>query len=280
MSKTILIAATELRTSLELAKFLSTSGHSVVMLMIYPDFEKKDSPNLVLYPNVEIKEVRGNQPKLIHSIFKDIEKRYDNIDVFLNHISYAGLGTLQTSNIDEAKSIWDVALWNPMDLVKEVIPLMRRYKEGLIINLMYGSHLYAIPFLLTYEISKAAIEGLTKCIRSEIQKYNIDVISIYQERFPPEVKFVPHCNTDSIESNRECYPFQVELERYAKMVSYSQESLTPDLHTLFEIIISQINNKREVRPTHIVFNPVSGEGLAYNEESNNSWIDHLGLREL
>lgn len=281
MSKTILIAGTDFKPNAELAKLLSNKGHSVILVMSAISTERKNPPSLLSFPNIELKEIDLGEHNRIRDTFEDIGRKYENIDVFINHISYSGLGTIQTTSIEEVKEVYDVAFWHSMDMVKAAIPFMKRNKEGLIINLMYGSHLFAIPFLLAYEISKFAIEGLTKCIRSEIHKYNIDIMSIYQEKFPPQMTFKPHCDVENTAKNKDCYPFQIELERYAKMVSYGLENAEPDLNVLSDIILSQIYNVRDLRPTQIVFNPISGEGVAFHEEKNNNdWIKHMGLTEL
>src|SRR5262245_28039263 len=60
-------------------------------------------------------------------------------------------------------------------MVKAVLPLMRRQKQGHIINVSSLSGVSSIPFMGFYSASKFALEGFTEALRLEVSPFDIHV---------------------------------------------------------------------------------------------------------
>jgi len=59
-----------------------------------------------------------------------------------------------------------------------VLPLMRRQKQGQIVNISSLSGFAPIPFMGMYSASKCAVEGYTEALRTELKPLNIHVSQI------------------------------------------------------------------------------------------------------
>lgn len=107
---------------------------------------------------------------------KRIVSEQGRIDVLWNNAGYAIYGSVEDVSIEEARKQFEVNLFGLADLTKEVIPVMRNQKSGLIINTSsIGGKIYS-PLGAWYHATKHALEGWSDCLRLELQQFNINVV--------------------------------------------------------------------------------------------------------
>lgn len=105
-----------------------------------------------------------------------IKKEQGKIDVLWNNAGYAIFGAVEDISIDEARRQFEVNLFGLADLTKEVVPLMRSQKSGLIINTSsIGGKIYS-PLGSWYHATKHALEGWSDCLRIELKQFGINVV--------------------------------------------------------------------------------------------------------
>ena len=102
----------------------------------------------------------------------------DRIDILVNNAGYELAGALEEFSLDEVKAQFETNFFGVVRMVKAVLPLMRRQKNGQIINVSSLAGLSAIPFLGIYSASKFALEGYTEALRLEVKPFNIRVSQI------------------------------------------------------------------------------------------------------
>ena len=107
-----------------------------------------------------------------------VTTRAGRIDVLVNNAGYELAGALEELSMDEAKAQFETNFFGVVRMVKAVLPLMRRQKEGLIINVSSLSGLLSVPFMGMYSASKFAVEGYTEALRHELKPFNIHVSQI------------------------------------------------------------------------------------------------------
>lgn len=73
----------------------------------------------------------------------------------------------------------ELNLIGPLIAMQEVIPIMKKQKEGSIINVSSGTALMAIPNLAGYSSTKRALVGLSLTANAELAKNNINVSVVY-----------------------------------------------------------------------------------------------------
>lgn len=100
------------------------------------------------------------------------------IDVLVNNAGYGGYGMVEAVSMDEAHFQFEVNVFGPARLVKEVLPTMREQRSGTIINMSSVVGKVSSPMIGWYGASKQALEGWTDALRAEVKGYGIKVVLV------------------------------------------------------------------------------------------------------
>jgi short-subunit dehydrogenase len=101
------------------------------------------------------------------------------IDVWVNNAGVTLFGSLENAPMEEHRQVIETNLFGAIYGARAVLPIFRRQKHGVMINV--GSILSKIgqPFVPSYVISKFALRGLTEALRAEVaDQYDIHVCSL------------------------------------------------------------------------------------------------------
>ena len=138
------------------------------------DLSRRDVPN----QGVEhIKTDVTSEENVANSISKIIEKE-GKIDIVINCAGYGISGAVEFTDLQDAKSQFDVNFFGMVNVNKAVIPFMRKSGGGRIINISSVAAVTHIPFQTYYSASKAAIESYTCALYNELKPFNISVVAI------------------------------------------------------------------------------------------------------
>lgn len=90
------------------------------------------------------------------------------IDVWINNAGVTMFGSLEEGPLDEHRQVLETNLFGALNGARAVIPIFRRQKRGVLINV--GSILSKIgqPLVPSYVISKFALRGLSEALRAEL----------------------------------------------------------------------------------------------------------------
>ena len=124
----------------------------------------------------------------------------EKINILINNAGYGLFGALEDMFLDEIKRQFDTNLFGAIRTIKEVLPSMRKQKNGIIINVTSIAGVVGIPAECAYVSSKFALEGLSESISYELQPFGIKVIlvepGVINTNFIPNIKF-PNSNEDA-----------------------------------------------------------------------------------
>ncbi len=117
---------------------------------------------------------------------KDIEKsmsqvltKYDNVDILVNNAGISGfMGPVVDTPMQEVEDVLKVNLTSIFHLSKLVLPKMIEKRYGRIINISSVAPRVTPPNSATYNMSKAAVNALTKTLSREVASYGITVNAI------------------------------------------------------------------------------------------------------
>lgn len=118
-----------------------------------------------------------SQNSVTQSIQKII-RAYDRIDIVVNNAGYGSFGPIEDISFDEIKRQFETNFFGSVRVIKEVLPIMRKQRAGLIINVSSISGRIAFPFSSVYSASKFAIEGLSESLAYELDQFGIKIILI------------------------------------------------------------------------------------------------------
>ncbi len=231
--KNILISGGSSGIGLALAKKFSSLGSNVIILA--RDKAKLSSAaksinKLILNPNQVISTISADV-RDFKNLESQINKNIEPIDVLINSagITYPGRFLDLDPQIYE-----DIILTNYMgtvNLTKLIAPGMAERKSGTIVNISSLAGLVGIFGYTAYAPSKYAIRGFSRCLRSELKPYGINVYLV----LPPDT------DTPQLAFEREIMP------ETTKKINSSAGKMSPE--SVADVIVKGIRkNKFKIIP--------------------------------
>lgn len=107
-----------------------------------------------------------------------ILKQEDRIDILINNAGYGLGGPLEAVPVDEGRRQFEVNLFGLARLVQLILPVMRKYGNGRIINIASVAGRIAPQYLGWYNATKFAVEGYSDSLRREVSEFGIKVVVI------------------------------------------------------------------------------------------------------
>jgi NAD(P)-dependent dehydrogenase (short-subunit alcohol dehydrogenase family) len=113
----------------------------------------------------------------IGAAFAEIDRAFGRVDVLINNAAMTGPQLIAEVDPVELRREFDVNFFGPVYVTHAAIPLMRRHGDGgVVINISSDSVANPFLFLGFYAAGKAALETVSKAIRSELREDNIRVM--------------------------------------------------------------------------------------------------------
>jgi NAD(P)-dependent dehydrogenase (short-subunit alcohol dehydrogenase family) len=100
------------------------------------------------------------------------------IDVLVNNAGYGLFGALEDLSIEEIKAQYETNLFGLIMVTQAVLPLMRKQRSGIIVNVSSLVGRIGLPSSAAYVSTKFALEGLTEAIAYELEPFGIKVVLI------------------------------------------------------------------------------------------------------
>ena len=97
------------------------------------------------------------------------------IDVLVNNAGFGIAGSVEDTSTEEALSQFDTNFFGVHRMCRNVAPIMRKQKKGLIVNISSVAGLISIPFQSMYSASKYAVEALSEALRIELKPFGVKV---------------------------------------------------------------------------------------------------------
>lgn len=129
-------------------------------------------------------------------------RRWGHIDVWVNNAGVTLFAPLEAAPFDEHRRVIETNLFGPMYAARAVVPIFRRQRRGVLINV--GSVLSKIgqSYSPSYVISKFALRGLSEALRAELaEEPDVHVCSIF-----PYAIDTQHFETGANRLGRQVHP--------------------------------------------------------------------------
>src|SRR5919112_993283 len=109
---------------------------------------------------------------------KTIHDEVGRIDILVNNAGYALTGAFEDLSIDEIKTQYETNVFGLVRTTQTVLPIMRKQRSGLIVNISSGAGRFGFPTGSAYVSTKFAVEGLSESMSYEVEPFGIKVILI------------------------------------------------------------------------------------------------------
>lgn len=100
------------------------------------------------------------------------------IDVLINNAGMGITGSIEDTPTDEMRKVFDTNFFGAIDVMKAVLPQMRKQKSGMIINVTSIAGYMGLPFRGIYSATKGALELVTEATSMEVQNFGIKVVTV------------------------------------------------------------------------------------------------------
>jgi NAD(P)-dependent dehydrogenase (short-subunit alcohol dehydrogenase family) len=118
------------------------------------------------------------RPDDIAELFMRIRREIGSVDVLINNAGVMQVGPIETMTATEFEEAMAIHFRAPLLCAQQVLPDMRRRRQGRIVNISSIGGRIALPHLAPYCASKFALVGLSKSMRAELTKDGIYVTTV------------------------------------------------------------------------------------------------------
>ncbi len=170
MNKVVLITGASSGIGKAIGEFLFHKGFTV-----YGTSRTPNKYTNSLFPLFEL-DVQ-NTESIQHAVAKVISIS-GSIDVIINNAGVGITGPMEEIPTSEIRNNFDTNLFGPIEVMKAVLPQMRKQQSGLIINITSIAGYMGLPYRGIYSASKGALELITESLRMEVKQFGIHITNV------------------------------------------------------------------------------------------------------
>jgi len=181
MKKTILITGASSGLGRSMAVRLASRGYKVYATM--RDISRQD--DLVNetrrrggISNMIILKMDVTSRASIQEAIAAIGADGNGLDVLVNNAGYNTKGFFEDLSDEDIRAQFEVNFFGALNVTREVLPLMRPRRRGLIVNISSMAAFYGKPASSAYISSKWALEGFTESLAMELMPLGINVVLV------------------------------------------------------------------------------------------------------
>lgn len=239
-TKVWLVTGTSKGLGLNLTKLLLSEGHKVIATTRNTEaLEKEITTNAEnLYP-VELDLTSDKAVK------KAIDKSIENlgkIDVVVNNAGYSLVGSMEEMTDSEFRATMDVNLFGTVNIIRNIMPYMRKQQSGHIINISSNAGYVGIGNAASYNAAKFGVIGISEALSQEVKDFGIHVTVVapgqFRTQFMDSISYVKNridvYGIDETEKMWSKYSGQQtgDPEKLVKILVKITEMSKPPLHLL------------------------------------------------
>jgi len=200
MSKVILITGGSSGIGKAIGEFLSEKGYCVYGTSRNPQKYPKSKFQLIALDVTD--------GKSILTCVQTIIEKENSLDILINNAGVGITGPIEEIPEAEMKRNFETNFFGPINLIKAVLPQMRKQNFGLIINITSIAGYMGLPYRGIYSASKSALEIITESFRMELKDFNIQMTTVAPGDFETNIA-AGRYHAPVIENSpyKEKYPF-------------------------------------------------------------------------
>jgi NAD(P)-dependent dehydrogenase (short-subunit alcohol dehydrogenase family) len=114
----------------------------------------------------------------VKNAIQAITAESNRIDVLVNNAGYTVFGAFEDLSMEEIKALYETNLFGVIRVTQAVLPIMRRQKSGIIVNISSALGRFGLPIISAYVGAKFAIEGLSESMAYELEPFGIKMVLV------------------------------------------------------------------------------------------------------
>lgn len=151
------------------AEYLIAQGYKVYGTSRKPNTAEGGFPMLAL-------DVTDKQS--IDQAVAQVMEREGRLDVLVNNAGMGITGPIEETPTEEMRRVFETNFFGAIEVIKSVLPVMRRQRSGQIINITSIAGYMGLPYRGVYSATKGALELITETLRMEVSEFGIKACNI------------------------------------------------------------------------------------------------------
>jgi NADP-dependent 3-hydroxy acid dehydrogenase YdfG len=115
----------------------------------------------------------------MHTWANDIDTEHGHIDILINNAGVALMATVEESQYEDIEWLMNINFWGVVYGTKAFLPLLRKSKQGHLVNLSSIFGIVGVPTQSAYNAAKFAVRGFTEALRHEMNDTNVHVCCVH-----------------------------------------------------------------------------------------------------
>ena len=177
--KVVVITGGSRGLGLVLARYVCVQGGNVALIARDPEELARAKADLAPHGSVVLAiECDLLDSEQIRSAVRQIIDRFGKIDILINNAGIIEVGPLEHMRLEDFDRAMRLHFWAPLELISQIVPEMRTWGGGRIVNISSIGGKIAVPHMASYSASKFALTGLSDAVRAELARDNIRVTTL------------------------------------------------------------------------------------------------------
>lgn len=147
-------------------------------------------------------------------------------------------GPIEEISIKEIKEQFETNFFGTIRLIKAIVPIMRKQRNGTIVNISSMVGRFGVPLNAAYVSSKFALEGLSESISFELEEFGIKVILV-----EPGVIQTDFFHNLKIEGNDTKSPYFKLMDKRIGFLKGSMKNSVSSSDQVANIILHAVNSR-------------------------------------
>ena len=178
-NKKVLISAGASGIGWATTKLCLSRGATVFICDINKKYLIKTKKHALYNKKLFVHECDASNENQVLNFFKRVKKKTKKIDALINNVGVAGpTGLLEKLKSKDWENTLHIDVNSHFYFTKQAIPLIKKSKNGSIVNISSTAGILGFPLRSPYAASKWAIIGITKTLAMELGKFNIRVNAV------------------------------------------------------------------------------------------------------
>ena len=114
----------------------------------------------------------------VQAAVRRIVDHFGKIDILINNAGMIEVGPLDHMTREDYDRAMRLHFWAPYELISQIVPQMRLWGGGRIVNISSIGGKVAVPHFAPYSASKFALTGFSDAVRTELARDNIQVTTV------------------------------------------------------------------------------------------------------
>lgn len=133
------------------------------------------------YSSVNFLTIQGDVSKSedLDKAVSKITEEWGELDMLINNAGVVSAGLLSELSEEDVINQININITGLILLTKKSLPLLKKSKEGAVMNISSGYGYIAMPFYSVYAATKAAVAQFSDAMRRELHQYPLHVMTVY-----------------------------------------------------------------------------------------------------